>query len=89
MTYALMTYVMSITNSSIKGTVGYIIVFNHSQGHIKEPVTFRMILLQGEGTCVSEKLYFEASYAFKQDLQLKKWSKKWQILTFRGDKYSN
>ena len=63
------------TNSSIKGTIGYIIVFNHSQGHIKEPVTFWMILLQGVGTCVSEKQYFEASYAFKHDLQLKKWSK--------------
>ena len=27
-----------------------------------------MILLQGVGTNVSEKLYFEASNAFKQDL---------------------
>ena len=50
-----------------------------------------MILLQGLGFNVSEKLYkyFEASNAFKQDLQLKKWSIKGQILTFRGDKYSS
>ena len=52
--------------------MGYIIIFNHSQGPINEPVTFWMILLQGVRTNVSEKLYFEAINAFKQDLQLKK-----------------
>ena len=62
--------------------------FNHSKGHINEPVTFWTILLQGVGTNVSEKLYFEASNAFKKDLQLKKWSKMANIV-FQGEKYSN
>ena len=42
-----------------------------------------MILLQGVGTKASEKLYFEASNAYKQDLQLKKWLKSGQ----KSDKF--
>ena len=34
-------------NSLIKGTIGYIIVFKHSQGHKHELMTFWMILFQG------------------------------------------
>ena len=60
-------WILYFTNSSIKGTIGCIIVFNHSQGHKNE----------GVGTNVSEKLYSEAGNAFKRDLQLQKWSSKW------------
>ena len=58
-------------NSSIKGRIGYCMVF--------------MILLEGFGTHVSEKLYFEACNASKLNL----WLKKWYILAFKGDTNSN
>ena len=45
------------TNSSIKGTIIYFIVLNHSQGHKNEPMTFWMILLQGVGTNVFKNIY--------------------------------